>query len=270
MIHQTRRYLTALPVYNEAAHVDAVLDQVVEHATDVLVIDDGSTDGTAERLAARSDVFVVRHLENRGYGAALKTAFDYAIRFHYDVLVTIDCDGQHEPQRIEMLVDACRHADIVSGSRYLEASDAKSQAPAERRQINQMITREINQRLGLSLTDAFCGFKAYRVCALSKLSITDPGYAMPLELWVQAAYLGLRIVEVPVPLIYLEEKRSFGGSLDDGAQRIEYYHQVLDRAIAATKTDVQLADARHSRACEYVPAEGRQPVVEDLCPFFPC
>jgi len=157
MIHQTRRYLTALPVYNEAAHVDAVLDQVVEHATDVLVIDDGSTDGTAERLAARSDVFVVRHLENRGYGAALKTAFDYAIRFHYDVLVTIDCDGQHEPQRIEMLVDACRHADIVSGSRYLEASDAKSQAPAERRQINQMITREINQRLGLSLTDAFCG-----------------------------------------------------------------------------------------------------------------
>ena len=109
-------------------------------------------------------MFVVRHATNRGYGAALKTAFDYAIRFRYDVLVTIDCDGQHEPQRIGQLVAACRDADIVSGSRYLDASDAKSQAPAERRQINTQITRELNERLGLSLTDAFCGFKAYRVC----------------------------------------------------------------------------------------------------------
>ena len=133
-----------------------------------------------------------------------------------------------------------------------------------------MITRELNERLGLSLTDAFCGFKAYRVCALAKLSITDPGYAMPLELWVQAAYLGLRIVEVPVPLIYLDEKRSFGGSLDDGGKRMEYYHQVLDRAIAATKSDDWLTTARHSRNCEYASGERRQAVVDDLCPFFPC
>ncbi len=270
MTDQPLRYLTALPVYNEASHVDAVLDEVAQHAGDILVVDDGSTDGTAERLAARDDVFVVRHPKNRGYGAALKTAFDYAVRFQYDVLVTIDCDGQHEPQRIEMLVEACRNADIVSGSRYLAASDAKSQAPAERRQINEMITREINERLGLSITDAFCGFKAYRVCALDKLQITDPGYAMPLELWVQAAYLGLRIVEVPVPLIYLEEKRSFGGSLDDGAKRMEYYHQVLDRAVEATKRDVRLQAARQTRQCEYTPVASRQPVVEDLCPFFPC
>ena len=66
----------------------------------MLVVDDGSTDGTPDRLAARQDIKSIRHAENRGYGAALKSAFDYAIHFHYDVLVTIDCDGQHEPQRI--------------------------------------------------------------------------------------------------------------------------------------------------------------------------
>jgi dolichol-phosphate mannosyltransferase len=202
-------------------------------------------------------VFCVHHPKNLGYGTALKTAFDYAIRFRYDVLVTIDCDGQHEPQRIRELVAACREADVVSGSRYLDASDAQSQAPAERRQINQWITREINERLGLSLTDAFCGFKAYRVAALAKLAITEPGYAMPLELWAQAAHLGLRIVELPVPLIYLEEERSFGGSLDDGRKRLAYYHEVLDRAIDAAKHGCQPTTVGRRRRCAGTLAESR-------------
>jgi dolichol-phosphate mannosyltransferase len=226
------RFLTALPVYNEASHVCPVLDEVARYAADILVVDDGSTDGTSELLAARHDIDCIRHETNRGYGAALMTAFEYAIRFRYDVLVTIDCDGQHEPQRICQLVAACRDADIVSGSRYLRNKEQAGRAPAERRQINVEITRELNERLDLSLTDAFCGFKAYRVGALAQLRITEPGYGMPLELWVQAAHRGLRIVEIPVPLIYLDEERSFGGSLDDGRKRIEYYHRVLDRAIA--------------------------------------
>ncbi len=231
------RFLTALPVYNEVSHVNPVLDEVVRYAADVLVVDDGSSDGTADLLAARKDISVVRHEKNRGYGAALKTAFDYAVQFHYDVLVTIDCDGQHEPQRIGQLVEACRDADIVSGSRYLRAEGSASVAPVERRQINVQITRELNARLGLSLTDAFCGFKAYRVAELARLEITEPGYGMPLELWVKAAHLGLRIIEVPVPLIYLEEERSFGGSLDDGGKRLEYYHKVMDTAFEAVIAD---------------------------------
>lgn len=233
------RFLTALPVYNEASHANPVLDEVVRSAGDVLVVDDGSTDGTRELLAARRDIRTIRHETNRGYGAALKTAFDYAIENCYDVLVTIDCDGQHEPQRICSLVQACRDADIVSGSRYLCEKEVAQQAPAERRQINVQLTRELNERLGLSLTDAFCGFKAYRVPALAKLTISEPGYGMPIEVWVQAAYHQLRVVEVPVPLIYLDEVRSFGGSLDDGRKRLEYYHRVLDRAIAFAESQLK-------------------------------
>jgi glycosyltransferase involved in cell wall biosynthesis len=227
------RFLTALPVYNEVKHVSEVLDEVVQNAQDVLVVDDGSTDGTRELLSGRHDVVVVSHPQNRGYGAALRTAFDYAIEHRYDVLVTIDCDGQHEPQRIAQLAAACAQADIVSGSRYLELDETVRQAPADRRRINQQITEEINCRLGLQLTDAFCGFKAYRVEALQKLHLTETGYAMPLELWVQAAFHGLRIIEIPVPLIYLEEERSFGGALDDSAKRLAYYHSVIDRAVQA-------------------------------------
>src|SRR5688572_10511453 len=98
------RFLTALPVYNEVQHINPVLDEVVRYANDVLVVDDGSSDGTSELLASRRDVLRIRHEVNRGYGAALKTAFDYTIDSGYDVLVTIDCDGQHEPQRIGQLV----------------------------------------------------------------------------------------------------------------------------------------------------------------------
>ncbi len=155
-------------------------------------------------------------------------------------MVTIDCDGQHEPQRIPQFVAACddseEGADIVSGSRYLERFAGDSSPPAQRRKINLQVTRELNRRLCLNLTDAFCGFKAYRVEALAKLNVTEPGYAMPLELWVQAAHHGLRVIELPVPLIYLDERRSFGGALDDAATRLEYYHLMLDRAFAAIQT----------------------------------
>jgi dolichol-phosphate mannosyltransferase len=231
-------YLTALPVYNEAIHVDQVLDLVLEHCPDVLVVDDGSSDGTAERLARRSDVQVATHATNRGYGAALLTAFEYAIAGDFDIVVTIDCDGQHEPERISSLVDALQlhNADILSGSRYLEIADDTSRPPEDRRRINVAVTERLNAELGLELTDAFCGFKAYRTDALRRLSLAEPGYAMPLELWVQAVRAGLRIVEYPVPLIYLEEERSFGGSLDDTGLRMSYYLEVLDRALAAAPT----------------------------------
>jgi dolichol-phosphate mannosyltransferase len=231
----TFRTLTALPVYNEAQHVMPVLDEVVRYSRDVLVVDDGSTDGTSDLLATRRDIHRIIHPRNRGYGAALRTAFDFAISGEYDVLVTIDCDGQHEPQRIPQFVEACCDADIASGSRYLRQFSGDSRPPEARRRINRIITDEINRLLGLNLTDAFCGFKAYRVAALARLEITDPGYAMPLELWVQAARLGLKVVELPVPLIYLDESRSFGGSLDDAETRLAVYRDVLRRALAATE-----------------------------------
>ena len=228
------RFLTALPVYNEAPHVCEVLDQVGRYSDDVLVVDDGSTDGTSDLLARRGDVRVISHPKNQGYGSALISAFRYAQENNYDVIVTIDCDGQHEPQRIGRFIEASSEADIVSGSRYLKRYPGDNEPPAERRRINIQVTAELNRRLGLQLTDAFCGFKAYRVDALSRLNLTEPGYALPLQLWVQARGAGLSIAEQPVPLIYLDESRSFGGALEDGRTRLEYYHLVIDRAIAAT------------------------------------
>jgi glycosyltransferase involved in cell wall biosynthesis len=228
------RTLTALPVYNEAKHLEPVLAEVRKYADEILVVDDGSTDDTPEILARQTDLHVITHDPNQGYGGALRSAFLFAREQEYDVLVTIDCDGQHEPRLIPELAAAVfppggPPVDIVSGSRYVKAFAGDSIPPEERRRINSEITALLNDKLGLDLTDAFCGFKAYRVPALRQFEITELGYAMPLQLWVQAVAAELRIVEFPVPLVYLEEERSFGGSLDDGRRRRAYYLEVLQR-----------------------------------------
>lgn len=228
------RVLTALPVYNEESHIVDVLDEVRRYSGDILVVDDGSSDRTPELLARQADVHILTHEQNQGYGAALRSAFLFAVEQDYDVLVTIDCDGQHEPRLIPEIAAAVfppgkEPVDVVSGSRYLKRFRGDSIPPPERRNINMQITSLLNERLDLNLTDGFCGFKAYRVEALKCFEITELGYAMPLQFWVQAVRAGLRIVEFAVPLVYLEEERSFGGSLDDGRRRMAYYREVFER-----------------------------------------
>src|SRR5215210_7254240 len=130
------RLLTAIPVYNEEAHLEPVLAEVLRHAGDVLVVDDGSTDRTPELLRKFPRVQVIRHPRNRGYGAGLRSAFRRTLEGGYDGLITLDCDGQHEPARIPEVAAPLAEADIVSGSRYLEVFDPAQHPPEARRRIN--------------------------------------------------------------------------------------------------------------------------------------
>ncbi|MCC7146568.1 MAG: glycosyltransferase family 2 protein [Phycisphaeraceae bacterium] len=227
------RTLVAIPVYNEEKHVTHVISQVLKYAKDILVVDDGSTDATP-LLLARQPVEVVRHAVNRGYGQSLIDAFRWARCYNYDWLITMDCDEQHEPANLPDFHQAMRQpdVDVVSGSRYLQLTRQDDLPPADRQAINQTITQLLNHRLGLNLTDAFCGFKAYRVEALRKLRFSERGYAFPLQFWVQAAAAGLRVIELPIRLIYNDPKRSFGGQLDDPAHRLAHYRQVFETEVA--------------------------------------
>jgi dolichol-phosphate mannosyltransferase len=224
------RILTAIPVYNEAKHVRDVLAEVRRYCTDILVVNDGSTDGTALLLDREADIRRIDHAANGGYGAALISAFAFTRAHNFDVLVTMDCDGQHQPERIPVLLEAIHDCDIVSGSRYYRDFRQDTPAPTDRRFINATITREINARYGLNLTDAFCGFKAYRRAALEKLHITERGWGMPLQLWVQSARQELRVKEIGVPRLYLDPNRAFGGVMNDPDQRLAYYRSVLTSA----------------------------------------
>ena len=228
------RVLVALPVFNEIRSVADVLRAVQQYAADILVVDDGSTDGTGDVLRGYTGVRRLRHAVNLGYGRSLSDAFSYAREHEFPWVITMDCDWQHEPGRIPHFRRrlAQDDADIISGSRYLQP-DAGGTAPPppERMAINRVITALLNRHLGLHLTDAFCGFKAYRSAVLAQLHLTDPGYGMPLQVWVQAARAGLRIVEIPVPLIYHDPRKGFAGILEDPRARLAYYVATLEREL---------------------------------------
>ncbi len=231
------RFLVAIPVFNEEKYVSQVLSRVRDFCADVLVIDDGSTDGTADILSERDHLPLIQHPRNLGYGRSLADAFDYAARQGFDWLITIDCDEQHEPEFIPRFMEHAQanNVDLISGSRYLDTFKDNNAPPADRQMINARITTMLNERLGLSITDSFCGFKAYRVSALAGMTITEPGYAMPMQFWVQATQLCFRIDEIPVPLIYNDPNRHFGGDLDDPAVRFDHYMAVFESELTRTR-----------------------------------
>ncbi len=223
------RLLIAIPVYNERKYVAHVLDKVRRFHSDILVVDDASNDGTDGILASRSDINLLRHAHNRGYGRSLIDAFHYAGSRGYDWVLTMDCDEQHEPEAIPQFVRLIGSGqwDIISGSRYLHHRSDDDLPPTDRRSINATITDLLNGLFNLHLTDSFCGFKAHRVSTLRSLSLDEEGYAFPMQFWPQVVRAGLRITETPVRLIYKDPTRHFGGALDDADNRLQHYLSVL-------------------------------------------
>lgn len=226
--------LVFIPVYNEAAHLKGLLERLrLVYSGDVLFVDDGSCDGSQEILSSLEGprTRVITQAENRGYGATLIRGFKEALSLNYQLLITMDSDGQHRPDWVPVFLNALHNAalkvDIISGSRYLAASSSSGAVPADRHAINRKITELLNRITGFNITDAFCGFKGYRVESLRRLELRESGYSMPLQLWIQAKHFDFKVSELPVSRIYDDPNRSFGGGLDDPRRRLEYYLETI-------------------------------------------
>ncbi|HHT9136715.1 MAG TPA: glycosyltransferase family 2 protein [Candidatus Wunengus sp. YC60] len=229
------KILVAIPVFNEA---DArnIIQRVNNFHQDVLVVDDGSTNGLHKELINLGNIHVITHPRNLGYGKTIIDAFTFAIENGYDYLLTIDSDGQHEPEEILLFLKEIPFydCDILSGSRYYFSTKIKNEFPQERYLINKEIAGIINSITGFDVTDAFCGFKAYKVEKLQLMHLTEHGYGMPLQLWIQAWKSGLRVREVPVKLIYKDLSKQFKGVLKNPVKRLNYYKNIIEKEVADT------------------------------------
>ncbi len=196
-----------VPAYNEERFVGSVVLRIRRYVDHVVVVDDGSTDATAE-IAEAAGAIVVRHSQNRGKGCALNSGFRKARELGATIAVTLDADGQHLPDELQTVVAPVRdgQADIVVGSRYLEPTSA---VPRHRVVGHQLFNFVTGQAAGVMLSDSQSGFRAFSARALWALSFRSAGFSVESEMQFMARDHNLRTVEVPITILYHEKpKRS--------------------------------------------------------------
>jgi glycosyltransferase involved in cell wall biosynthesis len=189
------RVAAVIPAYQAAPSVGEVARGALAQLSEVLVLDDGSTDGTAD-AARRAGARVLSFPENRGKGAALRAAFSDLFGRGYDGVITLDADGQHLPGEIPKLLAAARSADLVLGVR----DHLFAEMSALRRASNRLSSRAISFAAGKPLADIQTGFRFYARRLIETVGFPEARFEAESAVVVRAARRGFRIVSVPVHL----------------------------------------------------------------------
>lgn len=200
---QKRSVVIGIPAYNEEKTIAKVVLDAMKHADKVVVCDDGSSDMTAE-IAERLGAEVIRHEKNFGYGATIRSLFKRARELNPDVFVTLDGDGQHDPEEIpkvaKPILDGA--ADITVGSRF-GSQFSSSNMPAYRKFGVKLITKLTNAGSeGAAVNDAQSGFRAYSGRSLNELELYENGMGLSSQILMDAGAKHLRICEVPASIRY--------------------------------------------------------------------
>lgn len=192
--------IVCIPALDEEKFIGDVIKKSLQYADKVIVCDDGSQDNTA-KIARQSGAQVISHKKNEGYGAAIITLFDYARKENADVIVTIDGDGQHNPDQIPLLVSTLQenNVDIVIGSRFL---DKNSSTPGYRKSGIKIITSAANFATDFKVSDSQSGFRAYSKRAIESIRPTERGMAVSTEILLKISNKGLSLAEVPISISY--------------------------------------------------------------------
>jgi glycosyltransferase involved in cell wall biosynthesis len=200
-----------MPAYNEERSIGGVLDTLHREGwSDMIVVDDGSRDRTAE-MAREKGAVVLSHPQNMGLGAAIRTGLKAAIERGADCAVTFDADGQHDPKAVREMVDSLDGADFVVGVRYF------TNIPLNKR-VGNFALNFITLMLGGALTDSQSGMRALNRRALETIRIRSNRYEVSSELIVRANQIGLRIKETPVRCFFTPYSTARGTTIASGAR----------------------------------------------------
>lgn len=179
------RTVAIIPTFNEGSLIQNVVDRTRNYVSAVVVADDGSTDGSTENL---KDCVILRNEKNSGKGAALRASFDYAIKQEFDVVITLDGDGEHDPTDIPFLLRELENAYFVIGQREVQRNVVRSF-------LNDFSSFWMRQVVG-NIRDTQCGFRAVKVSLLKKMNLTRNKFDLELEMLLEVQRLGEKIQQV--------------------------------------------------------------------------
>lgn len=209
--------LIIMPTYNEAANLAWIIGRIHAHepAVDILVVDDGSPDGTgriADALAADDGRVHVLHRESKqGLGSAYRAGFAWGLERDYDILLEMDADGSHRPEDLQQILAASEEgADLVLGSRWVPGGGVLNW-PWHRRLISRGGTLYARVLLGIPVRDATGGFRAFRRGTLERLPLADvasQGYCFQIDMTRRVLAAGMSVVEVPITFVERERGQS--------------------------------------------------------------
>lgn len=212
-----------IPAFNEVRFIGSVVLKTLEFADEVIVVDDGSRDGTPD-IAERAGARVIRHEKNRGKGIALNTGFDLVRReYHPLAIVTLDADWQHAPEDLPAVAGPVMagDADLVIGSRYLQKT---SDVPLQRVVGHWGFNMLVNTVSGTRITDSQSGYRAFSPRALECMSFSSSNFSVESEMQFWAADYALRVTEVPITIRYQDKAKrsviSHGVSVLNGILRL--------------------------------------------------
>ena len=192
--------IACIPAYNEETHIGDLVNSAKNHVDQVIVCDDGSVDDTA-KIAKKAGAVIVSHKTNQGYGAAIISLFEYARKNNAEMMVTLDGDGQHDPEQIPLLLNTLtqHNVDVVVGSRFLNDS---TEAPGYRKRGIKIITSAANYGANLKVSDSQSGFRAYSKNAIDAIHPTEEGMSVSTEILLKISNKGLSLAEVPITISY--------------------------------------------------------------------
>jgi glycosyltransferase involved in cell wall biosynthesis len=200
------RTIAVIPAYNEETTLADVLKKARDFVDEIIVVDDGSSDATAS-IAARGGATVARHAINRGLGAAIGTGFAAAYKRGADVIITLDADGQHNPEEIPMFIEEIEQgADAVIGSRMLIGEGM----PWHRKIAQHIGNLATFVLFGARVSDSQSGYRAFTREAIEQMDIKTNHMEVSSELIAEIAHNDLALSEVPIEVIYTEYSLSKG------------------------------------------------------------
>lgn len=253
--------LLLIPCFNEEENIEQILEHLrhvkqnlqtrTELNLEILIINDGSTDKTMQILEKNNrDSFftIINFNKNQGYGFTLIKGFNYAKEMNFSWIISFDMDGQHEPKCLYNFIELIFEkppAQIISGSRYKNSNHFWQNPWKDRFLVNTIITGILNT-IGFSITDAFCGLKAYECDAINDLDLEISGYEIPIEIWIKSLKKGYKIIEIGVPVIYKNREGVLKNAKSSflfrkGEERIEKYIYFLESLLnSPLNTDVKI------------------------------